>query len=105
MGGRYENSLKDAFLFILNGSNVVCNHRMLPNLQDVFDLPFHMARDQIEESLRTKMSSIKVFSFISLLCWSIDQLLCQQMKILVSDKLQNLSSTSCGSELCDHSHL
>ncbi|KAG6478495.1 hypothetical protein ZIOFF_061938 [Zingiber officinale] len=27
--------------------------------QDVFDLPFHMARDQIEESLRTKMSSIK----------------------------------------------
>ncbi|KAG5225779.1 afadin- and alpha-actinin-binding protein [Salix suchowensis] len=26
---------------------------------DVFDLPFHMARDQIEESLRTKMSSIK----------------------------------------------
>ncbi|KAJ6958786.1 hypothetical protein NC653_040421 [Populus alba x Populus x berolinensis] len=33
---------------------------MLPNLQDVFDLPFHMARDQIEESLRTKMSSIKV---------------------------------------------
>ncbi|XP_022732243.1 afadin- and alpha-actinin-binding protein B-like isoform X1 [Durio zibethinus] len=26
---------------------------------DVFDLPFHMARDQIEESLRTKMASIK----------------------------------------------
>ncbi|XP_068648832.1 uncharacterized protein [Aristolochia californica] len=26
---------------------------------DVFDLPFHMARDQIEESLRTKMVSIK----------------------------------------------
>ncbi|KAL2643711.1 hypothetical protein R1flu_011298 [Riccia fluitans] len=26
---------------------------------DVFDLPFHMARDQIEQSLRTKMSSIK----------------------------------------------
>ncbi|MCI15628.1 afadin/alpha-actinin-binding protein, partial [Trifolium medium] len=26
---------------------------------DVFDLPFHMARDQIEESLRAKMSSIK----------------------------------------------
>ncbi|KAK4265478.1 hypothetical protein QN277_026527 [Acacia crassicarpa] len=26
---------------------------------DVFDLPFHMARDQIEESLRNKMSSIK----------------------------------------------
>ena len=63
---------------------------MLPNLQDVFDLPFHMARDQIEESLRTKMSSIKVFSFISLLCWSIDQRLCQQMKILISDKSQNL---------------
>ncbi|KAG6517501.1 hypothetical protein ZIOFF_020893 [Zingiber officinale] len=29
------------------------------NPQDVFDLPFHMARDQIEESLWTKMSSIK----------------------------------------------
>jgi hypothetical protein len=28
--------------------------------QDVFDLPFHMARDQIEESLRTKMASVKV---------------------------------------------
>ncbi|XP_038974704.1 afadin- and alpha-actinin-binding protein [Phoenix dactylifera] len=26
---------------------------------DFFDLPFHMARDQIEESLRTKMASIK----------------------------------------------
>ncbi|KAG4187107.1 hypothetical protein ERO13_A08G084200v2 [Gossypium hirsutum] len=26
---------------------------------DVFDLPFHMARDQIEESLRTKMASVK----------------------------------------------
>jgi X breakpoint 2-interacting protein len=26
---------------------------------DVFDLPFHMARDQIEQSLRAKMSSIK----------------------------------------------
>ncbi|XP_050219606.1 uncharacterized protein LOC126669996 isoform X2 [Mercurialis annua] len=26
---------------------------------DVFDLPFHMARDQIEENLRTKMTSIK----------------------------------------------
>ena len=29
--------------------------------QDVFDLPFHMARDKIEESLRTKMASIKVW--------------------------------------------
>ncbi|KAF5187052.1 Afadin/alpha-actinin-binding protein [Thalictrum thalictroides] len=28
-------------------------------LQDVFHLPFHMAKDQIEESLRTKMASIK----------------------------------------------
>ncbi|KAI0518654.1 hypothetical protein KFK09_006090 [Dendrobium nobile] len=26
---------------------------------DVFDLPFHIAKDQIEESLRTKMASIK----------------------------------------------
>lgn len=31
--------------------------------QDVFDLPFHMARDKIEESLRTKMASIKVVPF------------------------------------------
>lgn len=29
-------------------------------VQDVFDLPFHMARDQIEHSLRAKMSTIKV---------------------------------------------
>lgn len=29
-------------------------------MQDVFDLPFHMARDQIEHSLRAKMSTIKV---------------------------------------------
>lgn len=33
-------------------------------LQDVFDLPFHMARDQIEESLRNKMASIKVVCFL-----------------------------------------
>ena len=32
-------------------------------LQDVFDLPFHMARDQIEESLRNKMASIKVITY------------------------------------------
>ena len=43
-------------------------------LQDVFDLPFHMARDQIEESLRTKMASIKVSHYDDLLAarwWSI----------------------------------
>lgn len=33
---------------------------LLRTLQDMFDLPLHMARDQIEESLRTKMASIKV---------------------------------------------
>lgn len=33
------------------------------DLQDVFDLPFHMARDHIEESLRNKMTSIKVGCF------------------------------------------
>lgn len=38
------------------------NHRVC-SLQDVFDLPFHMARDQIEESLRNKMASIKVVCF------------------------------------------
>ncbi|PKU80344.1 hypothetical protein MA16_Dca005875 [Dendrobium catenatum] len=31
----------------------------LRSMQDVFDLPFHIAKDQIEESLRTKMASIK----------------------------------------------
>lgn len=35
----------------------------LIDFQDVFDLPFHMARDQIEESLRNKMTSIKVGCF------------------------------------------
>ena len=35
--------------------------------QDVFDLPFHMARDQIEQSLRAKMSTIKVDSCCSFL--------------------------------------
>lgn len=34
-------------------------------VQDVFDLPFHMARDQIEQSLRAKMSTIKVRLFTS----------------------------------------
>lgn len=29
----------------------------------MFDLPLHMARDQIEESLRNKMASIKVEIF------------------------------------------
>jgi len=38
----------------------VFDHFLFPLWQDVFDLPFHMARDQIEESLRTKMTSIKV---------------------------------------------
>ncbi|XP_073014768.1 uncharacterized protein [Primulina eburnea] len=32
---------------------------LLRSMQDMFDLPLHMARDQIEESLRTKMTSIK----------------------------------------------
>ena len=36
------------------------DHFLFPLRQDVFDLPFHMARDHIEESLRTKMTSIKV---------------------------------------------
>lgn len=29
-------------------------------LQDMFDLPLHMGRNQIEESLRNKMAFIKV---------------------------------------------
>lgn len=28
-------------------------------VQDIFDLPFHMARDQIEQSLQAGMTSIK----------------------------------------------
>ncbi|AES92301.2 afadin/alpha-actinin-binding protein [Medicago truncatula] len=35
------------------------SHSPLVGRTDVFDLPFHMARDQIEESLRAKMASIK----------------------------------------------
>lgn len=38
------------------------------SLQDVFDLPFHMARNQIEESLRNKMASIKVICFLFTTC-------------------------------------
>lgn len=33
---------------------------IIHTLQDVFDLPFHMGRDQIEESLRAKIAFIKV---------------------------------------------
>ncbi|KAL2232828.1 UNVERIFIED_CONTAM: Afadin- and alpha-actinin-binding protein [Sesamum indicum] len=35
------------------------SHSPLGGRTDMFDLPLHMARDQIEESLRTKMTSIK----------------------------------------------
>ncbi|KAL2231999.1 UNVERIFIED_CONTAM: UDP-glycosyltransferase 74E2, partial [Sesamum indicum] len=35
------------------------SHSPLGGRTDMFDLPLHMARDQIEESLRTKMASIK----------------------------------------------
>ncbi|KAI4344412.1 hypothetical protein L6164_011643 [Bauhinia variegata] len=40
------------------------SHSPLVGKTDVFDLPFHMARDNIEESLRNKMTSLKgcVFS-------------------------------------------
>lgn len=66
VGGRYGN-LSDAFLFIFNVLSAVCKHWIPHNLQDVFDLPFHMARDQIEESLRTKMASIKVLFFVTVI--------------------------------------
>ncbi|KAB2625928.1 afadin- and alpha-actinin-binding protein [Pyrus ussuriensis x Pyrus communis] len=36
-----------------------CTQSPLGGRTDVFDLPFHMARDQIEENLRNKMASIK----------------------------------------------
>lgn len=38
-------------------------------LQDMFDLPLHMARNQIEESLRNKMAFIKVV--MKEMCWYI----------------------------------
>lgn len=56
----------------LNASNCVAKNGSFNNVldneppptplggrTDVFDLPFHMARDQIEQSLRVKMASIK----------------------------------------------
>ncbi|XAR51170.1 hypothetical protein NMG60_11005725 [Bertholletia excelsa] len=39
--------------------DAVASQSPLGGRTDVFDLPFHMARDQIEESLRNKMASIK----------------------------------------------
>ncbi|KAH7297407.1 hypothetical protein KP509_26G068300 [Ceratopteris richardii] len=56
----------------LNSSSCTANNGLSNNLPeieppptplggrtDIFDLPFHMARDQIEQSLRVKMASIK----------------------------------------------
>jgi hypothetical protein len=34
-------------------------------VQDIFDLPFHMARDQIEQSLQLGITSIKVYFQLS----------------------------------------
>ncbi|CAM8939749.1 unnamed protein product [Rhodiola kirilowii] len=43
----------------LPANNVDASQSPLGGKTDVFDLPFHMARHQIEESLRTKMASIR----------------------------------------------
>ena len=70
MGGRtvgpsfLYRECNSSYCFKCNGFPVLkgllsCNDYV----QDVFDLPFHMARDQIEESIRTKMSSIKVLFY------------------------------------------
>ncbi len=39
--------------------NLLLTHLQI-HVQDVIDLPVQMARDQIEQSLRAKMASIKV---------------------------------------------
>ncbi|KAF7806631.1 afadin- and alpha-actinin-binding protein [Senna tora] len=76
--GKYDTNSRDCCLQMdmrdfINGPNgqskqsVMTNERAesdpsqspLVGGTDVFDLPFHMARDQIEESLRAKMASIK----------------------------------------------
>ncbi|KAJ8750950.1 hypothetical protein K2173_016131 [Erythroxylum novogranatense] len=70
---------------------------------DVFDLPFHMARDQIEESLRTKMTSIKVFCFSSSLSLSFG--INYQIKILcinilnLKERMSQLQDAQKGSEV------
>lgn len=38
---------------------------LVVTVQDIFDLPFHMARDQIEQSLQAGMTSIKVSFHLS----------------------------------------
>jgi X breakpoint 2-interacting protein len=42
-----------------SGSDLEPPSTFLGGCTDVFDLPFHIARDQIEQSLRAKMASIK----------------------------------------------
>ncbi|CAK9229094.1 unnamed protein product [Sphagnum troendelagicum] len=42
-----------------SGSDLEPTSTFLGGCTDVFDLPFHIARDQIEQSLRAKMASIK----------------------------------------------
>ncbi len=38
---------------------------LITTVQDIFDLPFHMARDQIEQNLQAGMTSIKVYFQLS----------------------------------------
>ncbi|XP_042476286.1 afadin- and alpha-actinin-binding protein-like [Macadamia integrifolia] len=53
------NGLSKQTLAVNEKSDVDPPRSPLGGRTDVFDLPFHMARDQIEVSLRTKMTSIK----------------------------------------------
>ena len=63
LGGRTVlHFLNGAWMKCFIGSSAICIIEFTP-CRDVFDLPFHMARDQIEENLRNKMASIKVVCF------------------------------------------
>ncbi|KAG6698795.1 hypothetical protein I3842_08G036500 [Carya illinoinensis] len=53
------NGLSKQSVAVNEGVETDPSKSRLGGRMDVFDLPFHMARDQIEESLRNKMSSIK----------------------------------------------
>ncbi|XP_048323325.2 uncharacterized protein LOC107418512 isoform X1 [Ziziphus jujuba] len=53
------NGLSKQPLAVSKGTETDPSRSPFGGRTDVFDLPFHMARDQIEESLRTKMASIK----------------------------------------------
>lgn len=74
----------------------------------MFDLPLHMARDQIEESLRTKMASIKVDWVVILAKWlryAIEQLCVMIMAVKcycvsnLKERMVQLQDAQKGSEV------